>query len=167
MFDKEFFNWLKTHPLDEVENLKYAIKRSIELKAHIVAQDEKEKGLRASLNYGHTFAHVIENESGYNTYLHGEAVAMGMIMANLLAQKRGLLSSQEASEIYQLLKNYSLPICYQVKNLQSFYEKFYLDKKTQGDRIKFILPKGIGDFVISDEISKDEVMEVLKNFQQC
>ncbi|NPA04234.1 MAG: 3-dehydroquinate synthase [Epsilonproteobacteria bacterium] len=167
MFDREFFEWLETHRLDDTEKIKYAIKRSVELKAKVVAQDEKEKGLRASLNYGHTFAHVIENETEYKKFLHGEAVAIGMVMANRLAQKKGLLTPQEANRVLKLLKEYGLPTCYEVKDPVKFYEQFFLDKKTQESKIKFVLPKGIGDFVITADIKKDEVIEVLEEFKRC
>ena len=167
VFDREFFEWLRSNRLDNEENIKYAIKRSVELKAAIVARDEREGGVRASLNYGHTFAHVIENETGYKRFLHGEAVAIGMVMANRLAVKKGLLSQEEARAIEELLASYDLPVCYEVKDPESFYEQFYLDKKTQADRIKFVLPKGIGDFVITDEVNRDDVLDVLKEFGRC
>ncbi len=167
VFDREFFAWLEEHDLSYDEDLKYAIKRSVELKASIVARDEREGGVRASLNYGHTFAHVIENETGYKRFLHGEAVAMGMVMANALAVRMGLLSKQEAERIKKVLQKYNLPTCYEVGNVEEFYEHFFLDKKTQADRIKFVLPKGIGDFLISDEVPKEEVYAVLREFARC
>ncbi len=167
VFDREFFEWLRLNRLDNEANIKWAIKRSVELKAAIVAKDEREGGVRASLNYGHTFAHVIENETGYSRFLHGEAVAIGMVMANRLALAQGLLSQEEAQAIEELLRSYGLPTCYRIEDIESFYEHFYLDKKTKANKITFILPKGIGDFVITDEVSKEEVMKVLKEFAQC
>ncbi|BCD60197.1 MULTISPECIES: 3-dehydroquinate synthase [unclassified Nitratiruptor] len=167
VFDKDFFEWLMKNDLQEEDNLKYAIKRSVELKAAIVAKDEREGGIRASLNYGHTFAHVIENETGYKRFLHGEAVAIGMVMANELAVKTGLLSREDAEKIKNLLQRYNLPVCYEVKDPEDFYEHFFLDKKTQNDTIKFVLPKGIGDFVITDTIKKDQIIDVLREFEKC
>ncbi|MRI58876.1 MAG: 3-dehydroquinate synthase [Epsilonproteobacteria bacterium] len=167
VFDREFFEWLKHNRLDDEANIKEAIKRSVELKAAVVAKDEREGGVRASLNYGHTFAHVIENETGYKRFLHGEAVAIGMVMANRLAVKKGLLSQEEAKEIEELLASYGLPTCYEVSDAQSFYEQFYLDKKTQSSKIKFVLPKGIGDFLITDQVERDEVLDVLREFERC
>jgi len=120
--------------------------------------------VRASLNYGHTFAHVIENLTGYKSFLHGEAVAAGMVMANELAKKVGLMGSKEAEKIKKLLENHSLPTHFKVQNPQDFYQHFFLDKKSQNDKIKFVLPKGIGDFTIRDDIEKDDVIAVLKEF---
>ncbi len=167
VFDREFFAWLEKNRLENEANIKEAIKRSVELKARIVALDEKEGGVRASLNYGHTFAHVIENETGYKSYLHGEAVAMGMVMANVMAIKMGLMQPEDAARIEALLQSYGLPTCYEVKNREAFYEHFFLDKKTQSNKITFVLPKGIGDFVITDEVPKDIIFETLREFDRC
>ncbi len=84
MFNREFFEFLEQNSLDSRDNLKKAIASSVKIKADVVKQDEKEAGIRAVLNYGHTFAHVIENETNYKRYLHGEAVAIGIVMANRL-----------------------------------------------------------------------------------
>ena len=167
VFDADFFAWLEKNRLDNEDNIKEAIRRSVELKARIVALDEKEGGVRASLNYGHTFAHVIENETNYKRYLHGEAVAIGIVMANVLAMKMGLMHQQEAMRIQKILQSYALPTCYEVQDPQSFYQHFFLDKKTQGNKIKFVLPKGIGDFLITDAVSQDLVLATLKEFQRC
>ena len=167
VFDRDFFSWLRNANLDDEENLKSAIKKSVELKARIVALDEKEGGVRASLNYGHTFGHVIENITGYKRFLHGEAVAIGMVMANRLAVRLGLLSSEEERQIKELLQKYNLPVCYEITNVETFYEHFFLDKKSQSQKIKFVLPKGIGDFVIRDDIAKEDVLAVLKEFERC
>ncbi len=164
-FDKEFFEWLEKNDLNLEENLKKAIKKSVEIKAEVVAKDEKESGIRAALNYGHTFAHVIENETNYKRYLHGEAVAIGIIMANALAVELGLISKEEAKRIENILKKYSLPTNYKIDDIDEFYEHFFLDKKSQNSKIKFILPKGIGDVVIKDDIDKDTVKRVLKMFK--
>ncbi|RXJ66296.1 3-dehydroquinate synthase [Halarcobacter ebronensis] len=163
-FNKEFFNWLEENDLNSEENIKIAIKKSVETKAWVVSQDEKEKGLRAALNYGHTFGHVIENETNYNTYLHGEAVGIGMVMANELAVKVGLMSEDEAFRVKKVLEKYDIPTKYKIKDVEDFYEHFFLDKKSLDNRIKFIIPKGIGDCEITDKISKDIVIEVLKGF---
>ncbi len=162
MFDKKFFENLQNETL-KIEEI---IKRSVELKADIVNQDEKEKGIRSVLNYGHTFAHVIENITNYNTYLHGEAVAIGMVMANELAVELGLLQKQEAKEIKNLLEKHSLPTYLEIKDIEEFYNHFFLDKKTMNNNIKFILPKGIGNFEIVKNIDKNTVLKTLKKFQK-
>ncbi|RUM67304.1 MAG: 3-dehydroquinate synthase [Sulfurospirillum sp.] len=164
MFDRDFFEWLSSHDLNEEENLRYAIARSVEIKADVVAQDEKEKGIRAVLNYGHTFGHVIENETQYKRYLHGEAVAIGMVMANQLAIELGTLSKEEADKIEKLLSSYSLPTKYEISDIDSFYDSFFSDKKASDESISFILPKGIGDFLIRDDIPKESVLKILSFF---
>jgi len=165
MFDREFFDYLKQEDIKELEVLKNSIKRSVELKAEVVNQDEKEAGIRAVLNYGHTFAHVIENETNYATFLHGEAVAIGMVMANELAVELGLLSVADAVEIEALLARYNLPISYQVGDVDAFYDHFFLDKKSANNRIKFILPNGqIGTNVIQSDIDESLVKKVLERF---
>ncbi len=161
-FDKEFFVWLQEADLRKKEDLQEAVKRSVETKASVVALDEKEQGIRAVLNYGHTFAHVVENETKYSRYLHGEAVAIGIHMANTLAYKLGLQTSDEVSEIEALLKRYDLPTRYTINNVETFYSGFFLDKKTFNAKIKFILPKSIGGFEIRDDIDKSLVLDVLR-----
>lgn len=162
-FDRDFFAWLEKHSLFEEENLQYAIKKCIEIKADVVSKDEKEAGIRAVLNYGHTFAHVIENETNYKTYLHGEAVAIGMILANKLAFKLGLLDKDELDRVYKLLKSYDLPTNYSIKDPNLFYDAFFLDKKSSDKKIKFILLDHIGGYKILDDIDKDVVISALRD----
>ena len=163
-FNKDFFKWLEQNDLNDEENIKVAIQKSVETKAYVVSQDEKEHGIRAALNYGHTFGHVIENETNYDTYLHGEAVGIGMVMANTLAVNLGLMQEDEASRVKVLLEKYDIPTSYSIKDVEDFYEHFFLDKKSLDNKIKFILPKGLGDCIITNEVSKDDVIEVLKGF---
>ncbi len=163
-FNKDFFEWLEQNDLRDDENIKTAIKKSVETKAWVVSQDEKEKGLRAALNYGHTFGHVIENETNYKTYLHGEAVGIGMCMADDLAVKVGLMSQDEADRVKALLEKYDIPTSYKIEDVEDFYEHFFLDKKSQDNKIKFILPVGLGDCKITDEIEKKDVIEILKGY---
>ena len=164
IFDKEFFSYIKEANLNDKEELLYIVKKSLELKAMVVKKDEKEKGLRAVLNYGHTFGHIIEKLSSYNKYLHGEAVSIGMIMANELAFKKGFLSLKEKELIKETLNKYHLNIKYKIKDISEFYNSFYLDKKTSNSKIKFILLNGIGNYIVKDSIEKEEVLEVLGNF---
>lgn len=164
MFDKNFFDFLEANDLRHEENLLYAVEKSVSLKASVVAEDEKEHGIRAVLNYGHTFAHVIESETNYTGYLHGEAVAIGMVMANSLAVRLGKLTSDEAYRVESLLAKYDLPTSYEIKDANAFYEKFFLDKKTKEGNIKFILPNSIGDYEIASGIDKQTIMEVLNEF---
>ena len=161
MFDKEFFDKIKKGEL----SLEEMIKRSVELKAEVVNQDEKEKGIRSVLNYGHTFGHVIENLTNYKTYLHGEAVAIGMVMANELSRELGLLSENEAKEIKEVLKKHDLPVEFKIKDKEEFYNHFFLDKKTTDNKIKFIVPEKIGKYKIVENIDKDKVLKVLEKFE--
>jgi len=167
MFDREFFEFLEQSDLKDPATAVEMIARSVRLKAEVVNQDEKEAGVRAVLNYGHTFGHVIENETGYSRYLHGEAVAIGMVMANELAVDLGLLSREEAERIRDLLHKWGLPVDYTVNDPQAFYEHFYLDKKSMNDRIKFILPGGsIGTHTMRSDIPAEEVIAVLERFAE-
>lgn len=162
-FDKPFFEWLETHDLRDEANLKIAIQKSVSLKARVVALDEREEGVRAVLNYGHTFAHVIENETKYTTYLHGEAVSIGIVMANKLAFKLGLLTQEESQRIEKLLEQYHLPTTYTIPSLEAFYDAFFLDKKSAHAKIKFILASSIGGYEIRNDIAKEIVISALKD----
>ncbi len=165
MFDKEMFEWLEKTDLSDNENLQNLIFKSVSLKAKAVEKDETEKGIRAVLNYGHTFAHVIENETGYKRFLHGEAVAIGMNMVNSLAVKLGLLTDLDRDRIKNLLVKFNLPVEYKIADLDVFYDAFFLDKKSENSKIKFILPNGIGGYEIRQDIPKDIVMQVLSEFK--
>lgn len=164
MFDKAYFEFLQTADFSDEDVLKETIRKSVELKAWVVNQDEKEAGIRAVLNYGHTFGHVVENETDYTTYLHGEAVAIGMVMANALAVELGLLSKEEALSVKTLLERSSLPTEYAIHDVDDFYEHFFLDKKSANNSIKFILPHGIGNYKVVSDIDENIVKKVLRQF---
>ena len=154
-FNSEFFSWLETNDLNDEKNIDIAITSSVETKAWVVSQDEKEQGIRAALNYGHTFGHVIENLTNYNTYLHGEAVGIGICMANAVSVKLGLMSKEDEQRVKNLLEKYNIPTTYKIEDVEDFYEHFFLDKKSHNNKIKFILAVGIGDCKITDLVSKD------------
>ena len=164
-FDKEFFKWLEDNDMHDIDSMKVAIQKAVETKAWVVAQDEKERGLRAALNYGHTFGHVVENETNYTKYLHGESVAIGMVMANDVACELGLMSTDEAMRIKRVLERYLLPTSYEIGDVDSFYSAFYLDKKSTDSAITFILPDGIGGVVMRDDIDEDIIKNVLKTYR--
>ena len=142
------------------------IERSVSLKAEVVNLDEKESGIRAVLNYGHTFGHVVENETNYKKYLHGEAVSIGIMMANRLAVELNLMSEEEMAEVTTFLVKHHLPIDYIIEDVDAFYNKFFLDKKSANNKIKFILPKGIGGHVIRDDIESSVLKRVLSTFSK-
>ena len=166
MFDRDYFDFLKGADLSDETQLKETIRRSVELKAWVVNQDEKEAGIRAVLNYGHTFGHVVENETSYTTYLHGEAVAIGMVMANALAVELGMMQAEEAEGVKALLERHGLPTTYGIKDVDAFYEHFYLDKKSANNAIKFILPEGIGRHRIVKDLDEEIVKRVLCDFEE-
>jgi len=163
-FDADFFAWLESADLSDEKQLSEAVAKSVNTKAWVVAQDEKERGLRAALNYGHTFGHVIEKETNYTGFLHGEAVAVGMVMANDTAVALGWMSEEEASRVKALLTCYDLPTTYTINDVDRFYETFYLDKKSADSAITFIIPKSLGGVEITDKIDEELVKEVLKRY---
>ncbi len=165
VFDREFFIWLESADLNRRDDLRYAIKKSVEIKAKVVSLDEREKGVRAVLNYGHTFAHVIENLTEYSKYLHGEAVSIGICMANELALLLGLLTLDELNRIKELLIQYNLPTSYTIESVDLFYNRFFLDKKRDGDKIKFILPDSLGGYMIKDDIDRELIFELLRKYK--
>ncbi len=164
MFDKAFFTYLQNANLQNSDTIKEMIRKSVELKAWVVNQDEKEAGIRAILNYGHTFGHVVENETNYKTYLHGEAVAIGIVMANALAIELGLFSQEEADDVKAFLQSANLPTEYVIKDVDDFYEHFFLDKKSAKGSIKFILPHGMGNHKMVTDIDERIVKKVLATF---
>lgn len=168
-FDKDFFAFLQEQLLQhslqdfclDYENLEYVIAKSIEIKAKVVEQDEKERGIRAALNYGHTFGHAIENLTHYTTYLHGECVAIGICMANALARNLGLLSPNEEKSIKSLLQSCNLPTHFDIADKEVFYERLFLDKKSLDSAITFVLPNHIGGVCMRNDIDKQAVLEIL------
>lgn len=164
-FNRDFFTWLEEADLDDSAQLGRAIEQAVQTKARVVAADEKEKGIRAALNYGHTFGHVIENETGYTRYLHGEAVAIGMVMADELAVSLGWMDRHEADRIRELLERYGLPVTYPISDIDRFYETFYLDKKSADSTITFIIPKHLGEVEITDKIEETTIKSVLAKFE--
>ena len=160
MFDKKFFEDLEKEKL----TIEEIIKNSIELKANVVNQDEKEKGIRSVLNYGHTFGHVIEKLTNYKKFLHGEAVAIGMVMANELSIELGYLNKDEAKRIKLLLEKYDLPTYFKIKDINEFYELFFSDKKTLNNKLKFIIPEKIEKYKIVENIDKKILLKILRKF---
>jgi 3-dehydroquinate synthase len=161
MFDPIFFENIEDDKL-RIEDI---IRESVELKAKVVSEDEKEKGIRSVLNYGHTFAHVIETLTNYSTYLHGEAVAIGIVMANRLAVKLGYLTETEEKRIKRVLEKYNLPTTFKIENVEEFYNHFFADKKTLNNSIKFVIPNGIGSYKIVKDIDKEVILEILNQFK--
>ena len=163
-FDAELFKFFETHDLKSADEISHIIARCVAIKADVVARDERESSIRAALNYGHTFAHAIEQSTNYTRFLHGEAVAIGMAMANALARRLGKLSGEQEERIRAVLRKFALPVEFKIKDIDAFYELFFLDKKSENGKIKFILPDGIGKFRIADDIDRAAVIATLREF---
>lgn len=146
--DAEFLGWLEAN-LDALlardrTALKHAIKRSCEIKAWVVGQDEKESGIRAILNYGHTFGHAIEAGLGYGEWLHGEAVGCGMVMAADLSARLGLIDTTTAQRITALIERTGLPIQGPKLGADRYLELMQVDKKAEGGEIRFVVVGPLG-----------------------
>lgn len=154
--DMAFFDWIEAH-MDElvagdVQALAHAVRRSCEIKAHVVGQDEREAGLRAILNFGHTFGHAIEAGMGYGTWLHGEAVGCGMVMAARLSQRLGLIDLAFVDRLQRLIERAGLPVVAPVLDAQDNAGRYLalmrVDKKSEAGEIKFVLIDGPGQAVV-------------------
>jgi 3-dehydroquinate synthase len=146
--DAVFFSWLEAN-LDALlardrGALRYAIQRSCEIKAWVVGQDEKESGLRAILNFGHTFGHAIEAGLGYGEWLHGEAVGCGMVMAASLSAKLGLIGDDVAARINALVARAKLPTVGPKLGADKYLELMRLDKKSEAGEIRFVVIDQLG-----------------------
>lgn len=149
IYDEAFFFWLEQHmdelyALDE-QALTYAIARCCQIKAEVVAQDEKESGIRALLNLGHTFGHAIEAELGYGNWLHGEAVSAGTMMAAKTAQLQGLITEQQVERILSIFKRAKLPVhTPESMSFDDFMKHMMRDKKVLAGELRLVLPTSIG-----------------------
>ena len=164
--DEAFFDWLeknieslmKLNPSLLIE----AIKRSCQNKADVVEMDEHESGVRATLNLGHTFGHAIENAMGYGVWLHGEAVATGMVMAAHLSKLMGWLKDTEFNRIVKLLKEAKLPIDPPKISEDQYMSLMSMDKKVVNGKIRLVLQKGIGDSVITCDYDSKHLKTTLQ-----
>lgn len=154
--DMAFFEWLEAHT-DALRRLEptavmHAVKRSVEIKAWVVGQDEKEAGLRAILNFGHTFGHAIEAGMGYGNWLHGEGVGAGMVMAAHLSQRLGLVDASFVDRLTLLIARAGLPTRGAVidadDNAGAYLEHMRVDKKAQAGEIRFVLIDGPGKAIM-------------------
>ncbi|MFO7578551.1 MAG: 3-dehydroquinate synthase [Pelovirga sp.] len=150
--DAEFFTWLEDHvdPLRrrEPEALIYAIRKSCQIKADIVEIDEREGSIRAYLNFGHTFGHAIENLAGYGQWKHGEAVAVGMVVAAQISCHEGLCEPADVERLKQLLLALGLPIMPPAFPLANFVAAMRRDKKVRHGALTLVLNRGIGDVAL-------------------
>jgi 3-dehydroquinate synthase len=146
--DADFLSWLEAN-MDALlardrSALKHAIQRSCEIKAWVVGQDEKESGIRAILNYGHTFGHAIEAGLGYGEWLHGEAVGCGMVMASDLSHRLGLIDAATAQRIKALIERTGLPVKGPALGADRYIELMQVDKKAEAGEIRFVVIDQLG-----------------------
>lgn len=165
--DAEFFAW-QEQQIDPLMNLEqeqvvYAIHRSCEMKAEIVAADEREQGCRALLNLGHTFGHAIETEQGYGNWLHGEAVGAGMAMAADLSHRCGWLDAASIARIKSLLQRAQLPSwAPHDMTAEAFMAHMAVDKKVTDGQLRLVLMRAIGDAMVSSDFDPQFLQQTLQ-----
>jgi len=165
IWDAEFLAWLeanmdKLRALD-ADAIAHAIYRSCEIKAQVVGEDEREGGIRAILNLGHTFGHAIESGMGYGNWLHGEAVAAGMVMATQTSQRMGWLTEADVERSRALIRAAGLPDVAPDLGVDTYLEYMGHDKKVEGGRMRFVLLKKLGEAVITGDVPRDVLTAVL------
>lgn len=167
--DIDFLSWLEAH-MDELvalrsEALAEAIYRSCACKAEVVALDEREGGLRAVLNLGHTFGHAIETHAGYGNWLHGEAVGTGMLMAAELSRLEGMISRADYERISRLVERAGLPgLPPEGMTPEDFMRLMAVDKKNIDGRLRLVLLRAIGDAIITTEASPEHLAATFARF---
>ncbi|NCJ07859.1 3-dehydroquinate synthase [Synechococcales cyanobacterium C] len=172
IWDAQLFAQLEQCPrLDRYRDLSEAqlaeiLQRSCQAKADVVSKDEKEAGLRAILNYGHTIGHAIESLTGYRQFNHGEAVGLGMIAAGQISVALGLWSAQGLERQQQLIQGAGLPTHLPTElDPNAVLELLQTDKKVAGGRVRFVLPTGIGTATLSDQVPPEVIRAVLSHMQ--
>lgn len=167
--DKKFFNWLDTNLLETKENLMQAIYKSCESKAGIVAEDELEGGKRALLNLGHTFGHALEAETGFSDkLLHGEAVAIGTVMAFKFSHMLELCESEEVDKVIAHFEKANLPTDPKKYlsdwDVDKLVSHMYSDKKVSNGKLVFILVRAIGEAFVKKDVSETSLREFLESY---
>ncbi|HEY2410866.1 MAG TPA: 3-dehydroquinate synthase [Pirellulaceae bacterium] len=167
IMDAEFFNYLEQHAdaigRRDSDRLEHIVAQSCRLKALVVADDEREEtGRRAILNYGHTFCHAIEQVSGYGQFLHGEAVAIGMICASRLAEDLGYIDAAMTQRQQQLLKQLGLPVAVPALDENALLTAMQHDKKTENGKLRFVLPRQMGHVEVISGVEAERVRKALR-----
>jgi 3-dehydroquinate synthase len=168
IMDTDFFDWLETSAVGigqrEAEALHHLIRQSVLNKAKIVSLDEREAGMRALLNFGHSFAHALETVTGYKQFLHGEAVAIGMTIAARLSELRGLCAGGTADKLGRLLREFGLPLePPPFATTGAMLEAMALDKKGLASGLRLILLKAIGDAVIDTQSKAEQITAAIES----
>jgi 3-dehydroquinate synthase len=165
--DGEFFDYLEAHAETLTHRhpltVGYVVARCCRLKADVVERDEREEtGVRVVLNYGHTFAHAFESVGGYGSWLHGEAVAAGMVCASRLSERRGLVSAEATGRQRRLLERFGLPVEPRPEwEADELLASMRRDKKNQGGRLRLVLLQRVGAVAAADDVTDDEVVAAL------
>jgi 3-dehydroquinate synthase len=164
--DRTLFDWLDMNASKllarEPEALAHAISRSCEIKAEIVARDEREQGERALLNLGHTFGHAIESATNYTTWLHGEAVGAGMLLAADMSERLGWMSASDVERVEKILGKFGLPVDVSKLSAEMLADKMKIDKKVAAGRIRLVLLKAIGKSVVTGDYSDAALRDTLR-----
>ena len=164
--DADYFAFLEER-LDAIfaldhEALAHTVKVSCEIKSAVVAADEREGGLRAILNFGHTLGHALEALGGYGGLRHGEAVAVGMVGAARIAERMGLTSEETGARLRKLVARSGLPSRFPDLGVDSVLDRLKSDKKVRDGRVRFVLPTRIGDVVIRDDVPRGIIADTIR-----
>lgn len=164
--DSELFDFLERNVQGirkrDPRILKIVVERSIKNKVEIVEGDEKETGMRAILNFGHTFGHAIESLTGYRRFYHGEAVAIGMVKAMEVSERMGLVEKEDVDRVVKLLKSLKLPVAVSDGvEKEKMLEIMLKDKKNKNSSLRFVLTKGIGSSIIASGVKEELILEVI------
>eukprot|EP00587_Corethron_hystrix_P008006 CAMPEP_0113297160 /NCGR_PEP_ID=MMETSP0010_2-20120614/138_1 /TAXON_ID=216773 ORGANISM="Corethron hystrix, Strain 308" /NCGR_SAMPLE_ID=MMETSP0010_2 /ASSEMBLY_ACC=CAM_ASM_000155 /LENGTH=328 /DNA_ID=CAMNT_0000150003 /DNA_START=375 /DNA_END=1361 /DNA_ORIENTATION=+ /assembly_acc=CAM_ASM_000155 len=170
--DQEFFEWQEANVpamlARDADAMAFAVRRSCENKAEVVAADEREANVRATLNLGHTFGHAIENGSGYGTYLHGEAVSIGTVMAATMSARMGWIDNDLLKRVYNILEAAKQPVELPLDspmNSELFLDLMASDKKVADGQLRLILLKGeLGNCVFTGEFDHNAMVETVNDF---
>ena len=167
IFDSEFFQWLQKNMQQILSNdraaVDYVIQRSCAIKAEIVAQDEKEQSVRALLNFGHTFGHAIEKLTGYGNWTHGDAVAVGMVLAARLSEKMSLITPKDVQNIKEILTAANLPTSLPNIEPAELLAAMQSDKKVKDRNIQLVLLKNIGEAFLTADYSQEDLVNILRD----
>jgi 3-dehydroquinate synthase len=166
MCDAGFFAWVEAHLVQllagEPATLAQCVRRSCEIKAAVVARDEREHGERALLNLGHTFGHALESATGYGEWLHGEAVGTGLVMAAEMSCACGLLGAADAQRVRSVVERAGLPTRIPGVSPELVLEHMRIDKKVQGGRIRLVLLRAIGAALLSADYPQSALQDTLQ-----
>ena len=162
--DVQFLDWIESNAKAllacDTEAMGHAVLRSCEIKSAVVSADEREGGIRATLNFGHTFGHAIEAGMGYGEWLHGEAVGCGMVMGANLSHRLNLISAADVARLTKIIQSMNLPIVPPKFGAKRYMELMHVDKKTEGGQIRYVVLEKIGKAQIQGA-PDEEVIETL------